>query len=248
MPGWPERQRADCQNSSPRLAGVEKDKDAVQAGLTWPINNGMVARPCHEVKTHQADDVWQSWLSPAPSTCAPCNVVFSLLSPVRPSAGRIYPLGKIICSFVTIRSRLCSRTGFNHLFTLNETGVTMSYHHCKLIASGVARLHGDLLLVQQSYPGDPHPYWGLPGGQVEPGEELLPVFQRELLEETGLTLVGTPTIAFVLQVLRKTQESIQEWLVYHFACEVAGRLKPQDPDGLILSGTLVEEPTSLEHF
>lgn len=23
-------------------AGVEKDKDAVQAGLTWPINNGMV--------------------------------------------------------------------------------------------------------------------------------------------------------------------------------------------------------------
>ncbi|GHO87018.1 hypothetical protein KSZ_50240 [Dictyobacter formicarum] len=23
-------------------AGVEKDKDAVKAGLTWPINNGMV--------------------------------------------------------------------------------------------------------------------------------------------------------------------------------------------------------------
>jgi hypothetical protein len=23
-------------------SGVEKDKDAVQAGLTWPINNGMV--------------------------------------------------------------------------------------------------------------------------------------------------------------------------------------------------------------
>ncbi len=24
------------------VAGVEKDKDAVKAGLTWPINNGMV--------------------------------------------------------------------------------------------------------------------------------------------------------------------------------------------------------------
>ena len=139
-------------------------------------------------------------------------------------------------------------TGFNHLFTLNETGVTMSYHHCKLIASGVARLHGDLLLVQQSYPGDPHPYWGLPGGQVEPGEELLAGLQRELLEETGLTLVGTPTIAFVLQVLRKTQESIQEWLVCHFACEVAGQINPQDPDGLILSAHWVEEPTALEHL
>jgi ADP-ribose pyrophosphatase YjhB (NUDIX family) len=66
----------------------------------------------------------------------------------------------------------------------------MSYHHCKLIVSGVARLHGDLLLVQQSYPGDPRPYWGLPGGQVEPGEELLAGLQRELLEETGLNLVG----------------------------------------------------------
>jgi ADP-ribose pyrophosphatase YjhB (NUDIX family) len=93
----------------------------------------------------------------------------------------------------------------------------MSYHHCKLIASGAARLHGDLLLVQQSYPGDPRPYWGLPGGQVEPGEELLAGLQRELLEETGLNLVGTPTIAFVLQVLRETEEGIQEWLACHFA-------------------------------
>lgn len=102
----------------------------------------------------------------------------------------------------------------------------MSYHHCKLIASGVARLHGDLLLVQQSYPGDPLPSWGLPGGQVEPGEELLAGLQREVLEETGLTLVGTPTIAFVLQVLRETEEGIQEWLACHFACEVAGPLSP----------------------
>jgi 8-oxo-dGTP diphosphatase len=110
----------------------------------------------------------------------------------------------------------------------------MSYHHCKLIASGVARLHGDLLLVQQSYPGDPLSSWGLPGGQVEPGEELLAGLQREVLEETGLTLVGTPTIAFVLQVLRETEEGIQEWLACHFACEVAGQISPQDPDGLVL--------------
>lgn len=124
----------------------------------------------------------------------------------------------------------------------------MSYHHCKLIASGVARSHGDLLLVQQSYPGDPRSYWGLPGGQVEPGEELLAGLGRELLEETGLALVGTPTIAFVLQVLRETEEGIQEWLACHFACEVAGRLNPQDPDGLVLSAHWVEEQVALEHL
>src|SRR2546430_363679 len=62
----------------------------------------------------------------------------------------------------------CSLSSF-HL----EQELKMAYHHCKLIASGVARLQGELLLVQQSYSGDPRPYWGLPGGQVEPGEELL---------------------------------------------------------------------------
>ncbi len=36
-------------------ASVEKDKDAVQAGLTWPINNGMVVRACDEVKTDPHD-------------------------------------------------------------------------------------------------------------------------------------------------------------------------------------------------
>jgi 8-oxo-dGTP diphosphatase len=124
----------------------------------------------------------------------------------------------------------------------------MSSHHCKLIASAVARLHGDLLLVQQSYPGDPRLYWGLPGGQVEPGEELLAGLQRELLEETGLTLVGTPNIAFVLQVLRETEEGIQEWLACHFACEVAGQISPQDPDGLVLSAHWVEEQAALKHL
>jgi 8-oxo-dGTP diphosphatase len=124
----------------------------------------------------------------------------------------------------------------------------MAYHHCKLIASGVARLHGDLLLVQQSYPGDPLPSWGLPGGQVEPGEELLAGLQRESLEETGLTLVGTPTIAFVLQVLRETEEGIQEWLACHFACEVAGQISPHDPDGLLLSAHWVEEQAALEYL
>jgi 8-oxo-dGTP diphosphatase len=124
----------------------------------------------------------------------------------------------------------------------------MSYHHCKLIASAVARLHGKLLLVQQQFPGDPRPYWGLPGGQVEPGEELLAGLQRELLEETGLTLTGTPTIAFVIQVLRQTQETIQEWLVYQFACEVTGQIRPQDPDSLVLSAHWIEEQAALAYL
>ena len=60
----------------------------------------------------------------------------------------------------------------------------MPSHSFKLIASAVARRHGELLLVQQRYPGDPRPYWGLPGGLVEPGEELLAGLGQEVLEET----------------------------------------------------------------
>jgi 8-oxo-dGTP diphosphatase len=122
----------------------------------------------------------------------------------------------------------------------------MPSHSFKLIASAVARRHGELLLVQQRYPGDPRPYWGLPGGLVEPGEELLAGLGREVLEETGLTLVGTPTIAFVIQVLRQTEQGIQQWLACHFACEVAGRLSPHDPDGLVLSAQWVLDQAALE--
>ena len=54
--------------------GVEKDKEAVQAGLTWPINNGMVARAYDQIETHQANNVWQSWLCSAPPTGASCRI------------------------------------------------------------------------------------------------------------------------------------------------------------------------------
>ena len=124
----------------------------------------------------------------------------------------------------------------------------MSYHHCKLIVSAVARQHGKLLLVQQQFPGNPRLYWGLPGGQVEPGEELLTGLQRELCEETGLSLIGTPILVFVIQVLRKTEERIQEWLIYHFTCEVTGQINPQDPDGLVLSAHWVEEQIAMEYL
>jgi ADP-ribose pyrophosphatase YjhB (NUDIX family) len=124
----------------------------------------------------------------------------------------------------------------------------MPTHSFKLIASAAARRRGELLLVQQRYPGDPRSYWGLPGGHVEPGEGLLVGLGRELLEETGLTLVRPPTLAFVIQILRQTEEGYQQWLVCHFACEVEVLLGPHDPDGLVLSAHWVEEQTALEHL
>ncbi len=52
---------------------------------------------------------------------------------------------------------------------------------------GVAVHDGALLLVQRGTdPG--HGRWTIPGGRVEPGERLAGAVERELLEETGLSV------------------------------------------------------------
>ncbi len=42
MPGWSKLPRASLPELETVAAGVEKDKAAVKAGLTWPVNNGQV--------------------------------------------------------------------------------------------------------------------------------------------------------------------------------------------------------------
>jgi transposase len=46
-------------------AGVEKDKAAVRAGLTWWINNGMVEGHVTKLKLIRKTGIWQGRLSAA---------------------------------------------------------------------------------------------------------------------------------------------------------------------------------------
>lgn len=113
----------------------------------------------------------------------------------------------------------------------------MGYQHTVF---ALVRRNGQFLLVKQR--GDERLAWWLPGGVVEPGETLVEALRRELLEETGLQLEGTPTLAFVVHLLRETETGLQDaGFAFHFACDVSGQLHPQDPDGLVLSAHWVEE-------
>lgn len=78
---------------------------------------------------------------------------------------------------------------------------------------------GRLLVIRRAQePGRGR--WSLPGGRVEHGETDHEAVVREMLEETGLTVVPT---TFAGQVVRGPYE------IYDYLCEVrGGTLRPGD--------------------
>ena len=79
-----------------------------------------------------------------------------------------------------------------------------------------------LLLQQRSDGGQ----WGLPGGSVEIGESLATAVAREVLEETGLTVVPRRLIGVYsdpsLQVVRYPNGNVWHYVNACFECVVRG--------------------------
>jgi 8-oxo-dGTP diphosphatase len=92
-------------------------------------------------------------------------------------------------------------------------------------AFAVIERQGRILMVQnqRQIGGRTVATWDLPGGQVEPGELLTEALARELLEETGLRVRGSPQFLFVQEGARvQSGRRTYAWRSFFFAAEADG--------------------------
>ncbi|HYE96463.1 MAG TPA: NUDIX domain-containing protein [Rubricoccaceae bacterium] len=82
-----------------------------------------------------------------------------------------------------------------------------------------------LLLVEHAGLWDEKPFWTPPGGGVDFGESLTEALQREVREETGLTVEVGP-LRYVLDFVRPPLHAIS----FYFQC---GGVGPLDPGAVV---------------
>jgi 8-oxo-dGTP diphosphatase len=112
------------------------------------------------------------------------------------------------------------------------------------IAAALVRDGDRILLVEQQGPKDAQSHWALPGGVVETGEFLVEAMAREVAEETGLVVSGTPRLVYIAQFDRPGRR--EQWTAAIFEVEAwSGAISPADPDEHILQAQFLRPAEAL---
>jgi 8-oxo-dGTP diphosphatase len=85
---------------------------------------------------------------------------------------------------------------------------------------GIAVVGGALLMVQRAHPPG-EGLWSVPGGRVEPGESVTTAVERELLEETALTVRCGSLVGFA-----ERRDAEHHFVILDFAVTVTGSSAP----------------------
>ncbi len=115
------------------------------------------------------------------------------------------------------------------------------------IVIAIVRDDHRLLMVEQQGVDDPHSYWVLPGGLVEPGELLIEALIREVGEEAGIRIEEIAYLAYCCQI-DHPQRAAQ---TIAFAFEIrawSGTPCCDDPDGEVLQVAWVPLAEALERL
>jgi N-acetylglutamate synthase-like GNAT family acetyltransferase/ADP-ribose pyrophosphatase YjhB (NUDIX family) len=83
---------------------------------------------------------------------------------------------------------------------------------------------GELLLVRNGWSDG----WVIPGGKVEGGESLHEAVEREVREETGVSIGRPEPVALVEQTFTNGEREVEGWFVV-FAAEADGEALADDP-------------------
>lgn len=92
------------------------------------------------------------------------------------------------CQACESHERLVARDGFVICYRCDA--------YPKAVSLLFRETENERLCLAVSRKSDPSKF-GLPGGKVDPGETFLEALAREVKEETGLTLYGTPVPVFI---------------------------------------------------
>jgi len=111
-----------------------------------------------------------------------------------------------------------------------ETIVNGAYPNRPLVAVGAVVFKEDkvLLVLRAKPPAENR--WTIPGGSVELGETLQEAAEREILEETGLTIqAGKPVYTFDVIERDPKGKILFHYVIVDLAADyVSGELKPGD--------------------
>jgi 8-oxo-dGTP diphosphatase len=124
--------------------------------------------------------------------------------------------------------------------------VTRRYPKHPLPGVGALILRRNSILLVQRARNPLKDYWSLPGGLIEPGEEIEVALKREVLEETGLIVRPQKLFEIFERIMPDAEGRIEyHYILHDYLCTVVGgELKAGDD----ASRVAWVESTKLKNF